>query len=119
MLKVCELCGAEYEDHATYCNVCRKESLIAVETPAPPRTRPPPLVSDPATLAFVAALWLLGLGYLLGEVRPRSWETLVVVWAALTAATAAVCVPMRNPRMAVIFSALGLLFSAIYAVVVM
>ena len=114
MLKVCEICGAEYESHATYCNLCKKESLIAVETPVVPEAPPPRLIEDAPTLAFVAIVWLLGLGYFLVEVRPRDWGSLSMGWLALTGVTAAFCFAMRNLRMAAIFSAIGLGFVAIY-----
>ncbi len=114
MIKVCELCGTEYESDAQYCNLCRRESLIAVETPPEPKGPAAPLTTDPITLGLVATVWLLGLGYLLAEVRPRSWAVLVLVWGALTLISTALCLTMKNARMAAIFSAIGLVFVAIY-----
>ena len=119
MSKVCELCGTEYGSEAEYCNLCKKESLVAVH---PPEIVPPPperLVADPATLGFVSIAWLLGLGYLLGEVRPRSWMELLFGWGAITAITGAAGLAMRNARMAGIFSLLGLLFCAIYGLLLL
>ena len=118
MLKRCELCGTEYASDAEYCNLCKKESLVAVDEPEPV-VEPVPLVADPVTLVFVAMLWLLGLGYLIGEVRPRSWDVLAVAWGCLTAGTFAVSLAMRNPRLAAIFSLIGAVFCAIYGLLVL
>jgi hypothetical protein len=112
--KRCEICGTEYGSDAEYCNLCKKESLIAIEAPPEPDVEAAPLATDPATLAFVSILWILGLGYLLAEMRPRSWYALLVAWASLSALTWVFCLAMRNQRMAAIFSGIGLGFCAIY-----
>ena len=114
MSKVCEICGTEYGADAAYCNLCKKESLLAVSTKPAPAAPPEPLMADPPTLAFISVVWLLGLGYLLAEVRPSTWLALFFVWLSLAAITWAVCFAMRNTRMAAIFSSLGLVFCAIY-----
>ena len=119
MHRVCEICGTEYGSDAEYCNLCKKESLIAVETEPEPEPPRPPLIDDPQTLWFVAVLWLLGLGYLLAQVRPREWLDLLAGWGCLAALTWAACFAMRNARMAVVFSLLGLLFCAIYGLLVL
>jgi hypothetical protein len=112
--KICDSCGAQYEAHAQYCNICKKESLTRVEGPPPPNVRSAPLVADMPTLVVVSAIWLLGLGYLLAEVRPRSWAAIAISWGTLAAITTVFCFVMRNPRMAAIFSAIGLVFCSIY-----
>lgn len=114
MIKVCQICGTEYPDHAEYCNVCKQESLVPVETAPAPKEKPPRLIADGPTLAYLAVAWLLGLGLLIGEVRPRSWTTLGLSWAFLTGISLAFCLVMRNLRMGVIISAVGILFFLIY-----
>ena len=118
MIKVCSICGAEYEDHATYCNVCKQDSLVPVIERVV-KKQSQRLVEDGPTLAYVTAAWLLGLGYMIGQLRPRTWTTLVLGWAFLTLLTTVFCIVMRNVRMAAIMSLFGLCFFVIYGVLIL
>lgn len=119
MIKVCRNCGTEYPDHAEYCNLCKEESLDPVATPAPPKPKPARLIADAPTLTYLAVAWLLGLGLLIGEVRPRSWTTLGLSWVFLTGISLAFSLVMRNLRMGVIISGVGISFFVIYGLLLL
>lgn len=117
MLKVCIECGTQYERDAHYCNVCRKESLVPFEPPpepTPPRT---PLGEDRYAVIIAAVTWFAGIGYLVGELRPREVTTLLYGWLTMTIITLVVGMIVKNVRVFVLFSGIGLLCCAIYVVV--
>lgn len=114
---MCVECGAEYERDAHYCNVCKKESLVPFEPPRPPAAPRPRLGEDRYAVIVAAVTWFLGLGYLIGEVAPRTWTTLMTGWVFLTVVSLVVGMIVRNVRVFVFFTGLGLLCCVIYVLV--
>lgn len=116
LIKVCTQCGTEYERDADYCNVCRRSSLVAVEISTPEETKAP-IRSDRFALTVIGITWLLGLGYLLAEMRPRNAIDLFTGYSFLVVVTFVVSMVMKNLRVFALFSGFGLLSVLLYAAV--
>lgn len=116
-MKVCVNCGAEYERDADYCNVCRMESLVAVEPPPAPRRPRRPLRDDLNAVLVAAVTWIIGLGYLIGDLAPRELGTLMMGWLMLTLITLVAGMILSNLRVFVAFAVLGMVCCVIYAAV--
>lgn len=114
-MRRCEDCGAEYGDHAEFCNACGGERLTPLP-PAPP-PRPRPLRSDPAALVTAGLTWLIGLGYVLGALHPRGPLQLAEAWLGLTFFSAALAALYSSVRPFLLFSGVGLIAVLLYAVV--
>ncbi len=119
MLKVCTICGAEYEAHADYCNVCKQHSLTPVASIDAPQAEREPLSADHVGLAAGGALWLLGMGYFLVNHRPRGLLDLGLAWSLLTGISLIGGLAAGNVRLGAFFSAVGLGFMALYFVIKM
>ncbi len=113
MKKACQACGAEYSDHAEYCNVCGGEDLVAL-IEVGPQPEEPSVREDGQALWIAGVLWLVGLGYLLTVRRPRDAFGLFVGWVLLTTLTFVVGLAVRNMRATLLFSGLSLPFLALY-----
>lgn len=114
-MKRCEDCGAEYGDHAEFCNACGCDRLIAL--PSAPEPPPPPLRSDPVALLVAGLTWLLGLGYVLGTLHPRGVLQLVEAWLGLTFFSSILATVYSAVRPFLLFAGVGLIAIILYAAV--
>ena len=114
MTRVCAECGAEYADHAEFCNACGGEVFTTVVEAEAPE---PPVRADAQALWMSAALWLIGLGYFLTVRRPRDLADLALDWLFLTAFTFVLGLVLRNMKGTLLFSLIALPFLALYWIV--
>ena len=113
MRRVCNDCGAEYPEHAQYCNACGSESL---RSEAEPEDRAPalPVRADGQALWMAGVLWLIGLGYFLTVRRPRDAFDLFTSWASLTVLTFVLGLSLRSVRATMLFPLVAVPFLAAY-----
>lgn len=110
MRRVCNNCGAEYADHAQYCNACGSEDLSPVWGPEDTPRAPPSVRADAQALWMSAILWLIGLGYFLTVRRPRDAFDLFLSWLFLSAVTFVLGLSMRGLRSTMLFPLVALPF---------
>lgn len=102
---VCLDCGAEYGDHAEFCNACGSTRFERVAAPSSPKA----LTHDKTVLAVQGGLWVIAVVALLPDAR-TAWD-IVLAWALTTLLGLTAGLVTRHLRAALLFSGLG----AVYA----